>query len=258
MIPVKEEIADRFKNENLGSHWKVDESDESFARLMHYLEVTTNFKAYFEEALEHFDREKGGLPSEIIVADMGSGICWASSLMARRSDVKVVYAVDPSDNRLKHAKFVTRHFGVENKVKIICGTFSEPHLPEKADLILLCSALHHCYESGVPQLFSNIRKSLKPYGKALIANEFYVDILWVAKRLLACIKHARDKNWECSFIDPRAPDSDGNHWRTKKELEDMFMKYGFDVKFFPHKDKRPLYQRLGWHYYCALLSVNTE
>ena len=37
------EIPERFVDESLASHWKVDETEESFLRLMRHLEVDPEF-----------------------------------------------------------------------------------------------------------------------------------------------------------------------------------------------------------------------
>jgi SAM-dependent methyltransferase len=259
-------LSARFKNEDLASHWKVDESEESFRRLLYHLEVKTNVKPFFEEALTHLDLDGDGFANSIVIADIGAGVCWTSAILANHPKVKVVYAIEPSENRLRYAGFVTKHFGVEDKVRIINGTFSDPNVPDKVDMVLMCGSLHHCYDSQLPSLFSNIKRLLKPDGKILIADEHYVDWLWTSRRLLSYLKHFREHSQ--LFYYPltrlRAPDPfGGEHWRTKRELKTIFNKYGFISQFFRHdgllsKDKTPFYQRLGWHYYHAILKSSKE
>ncbi len=171
-----EECAPRFKNEDLAIHWQVDESEESLRRLLYHLEVRSNFRPYFEEALASVGIADIRFPGKnIVVADIGAGVGWTSAIMALDKNIKLVYAVDPSDNRLKHAKQIVRHFGVENKVNIVRGTFLNSNVPEKVDLVLLCGSLHHCRDNEIAALFSNIGKMLVPGGIVLIANEHYVD-----------------------------------------------------------------------------------
>ncbi len=218
-------IPRRFLNEDLGIHWQVDESKGSFNRLLHHLEVKSNFKPYFEEALRHLNLSEDRNTNGIVVADIGAGVCWTSALLASHPKVRFVYAVDPSENRLKHARFVIKHFGVESKVKIIRGTFSEPNVPEKADLVLLCSSLHHCYDEQIEGLFSNIKQLLKPGGKVLIANEHYINWLWILKRLLSYLRHfsSRSELFYYPLRNLRASHQfSGEHWRTRGELEKIF------------------------------------
>lgn len=55
----KTETAIRFLNETLGIHWQVDETKESFDRLLYHLEVKTRVKPYFEEAMRHLNLDMG-------------------------------------------------------------------------------------------------------------------------------------------------------------------------------------------------------
>lgn len=257
---MKVEYAERFKDESLAGHWQVDETKESLNRLLYHLEVKSNFRPYFEEALEHLNLDDDWRANGLVVADIGAGVCWTSAILAKHPKVKLVYAVDPSDNRLKHARFVIKHFRVEDKVRIVRGTFLEPNVPEKADLILLCSSLHHCYDNQIGGVFLGLQKLLKTNGKILIANEHYVNWIWSLKRLLSYLNHFFERSkFYYTLSHLRAPHPfSGEHWRTRKELEKIFKNYGFTAEFFLHdgdlcKDKPSLNSRLGWYYYHAIL-----
>jgi len=257
--------AKRFVNEELGIHWRVDDTKESCDRLFHHLEVKTNFKPYFEKALSRLNLDDDKFVNGLAVADIGAGVCWTSGMLARHNKVRRVYAVDPSDNRLMHGKSVIKHLGVEDKVKIIRGTFLEPNIPEKVDLVLLCGSLHHCYDKEIDGLFSNIKRMLKPDGKVLIASEHYVNWFWCLKRMISYLYHFRDQQKPYySFGNIRSPQPfGGEHWRTKEELERMFKTHGFVAQFFVYKgdlckDKHSLYRKLGWYYYCAILDQGPQ
>lgn len=257
---LKKEIAPRFKNEKLAIHWQVDNTKESFDRLFYYLNVKTNTGPYFEEALAHLNLDDDRFREGLIVADIGAGICWSSAILAKHPKIKLVYAIDPSDNRLKHGKFVVRHFAVENKVKIMNGTFLKPNIPEKVDLILLCGSLHHCFEEYIGGLFSNMKRLLKPTGEILITSEHYIDWIWTIKRLLGYFYHFRHRSTlGYSLSNFRAPDPfSGDHWRTRRELERMFNGNGFKAEFFIYKglfgkDEFSFSAGIGWHCYCAIL-----
>lgn len=255
-------VARRFLDEELGIHWQVDDTKESFDRLLYHIEVQSNFKPYFEKALYHLGLDDDNVRDNLVVADIGAGVCWTSAILAKHPKVKLVYATDPSVNRLKHARFVIKHFGSEDKVKIIRGTFLEPNVPEKVDLILLCGSLHHCYDAQIPGLFSNIKKLLKPDGRVLIADEHYVNWAWSLKRILGCLYHFPNRSkLYYSLSKPRAPHPfGGEHWRTRKELEKMFKAHGYTAQFFIHsgdlcKNKHSLYRKLGWFYFHAILRL---
>jgi len=256
------DVPERFIDERLGAHWKVDETGESFRRLMHHLEIDSNFKPYFQKALDSLkSHHRMSPPKGMVILDMGSGVCWTSALMANHNGVDRVYAVEPSRERLKHAEFVLRHFHVPaGKVILQEGTFTDFQIPEKADCAVLCASLHHCYDEYIDFLFSRIRKTLTPQGVVLIANEHYVDLWFVFQRFLSLIKNfSRRKELFYSLSSLRSPyPHDGEHWRTKVELENLFQRNGFKADFILHdgdlcKENVPFYRKMGYHYYHAIL-----
>lgn len=257
---MKTKFAPRFKNEKLAAHWQVDETEETFKKLLYHLEVRSNFKAYFEEAMRHLDLDDARFGDGIVVADIGAGVGWTSAMIAGHRKVRAVYAVDPSDNRLERARFVAGHFGVADKVKPVNGTFTKPNVPEKVDIVLLCASLHHCYDDQVPALFSNVKQLLKPGGRVLVANEHYVDWLWTARKAVSFFRHLADTNRYYGLLTLRRPEPfGGEHWRTRKEVECILRQNGFDAVFYLHKgdlckDKPTAYYRMGWHYYHAIAS----
>ena len=257
-------VADRFNNENIGLHWSVDDSEESFRRLLYHIEVKSNFKPYFEEALKHLDLDSSFFPGDMVICDIGAGVGWSSALLALHPKVKIVYVIDPSENRLKHAGFVAKHFGAGDKIIIKRGSFLDPGIFEKMDIVLMCASLHHCYDEQIPQLFSNIKKLLKPTGKVLIANEHYVGPLWMIKRAISCFVHLNDPTRFYRLTNLRMPDPfGGEHWRTKNEIKKIFEQNGFNAIFFKHKgdlckDKASFYHQLGWHYYHAIASLKMD
>lgn len=254
-----EKVAPRYKNEVLTSTWQVDESKESLDRLLRHLKVTTNFWSSFEEALSNLNLDDEKFPDNLVIADIGSGVSWTSAIMAEHPKVKRIYAIDPSQNRLKHAQHLFKHLHTPDKITLSRGEFLNFDIPEKVDIVLLCASLHHCFDEQVGGLFDNIRKILKPGGTILVANEHYVDYLWTAKRVLSCVKNFFDKNRYYSLGNLHAPDPfSSEHCRRKKDLERIFEQVGVEAKFYLHEkdvcnDKHTLYHQVGWHYYNAIL-----
>lgn len=257
--PNNTAISKHFMDEKLKIHWQVDQTPESFRRLLYHLEVKTSVRPCFEEAVNRLwlDGRK-----DAVVADIGSGTCWTSAIIAKHDNIRLVYAVEPSLNRLKCASFVIRHFGVEKKVMLVSGTFLNPNVPEKVDYVVLCSSLHHCYDRDMAGLFLNIKNMLKPGGAVLVANEHYIDWLWILKRVLSYAKHyaKRSKLYYYPIKKLRQPDPSGNHWRTKRQLMSIFESNGFIPEFHFHegdmsKDKPTFLGTLGWHYYNAILRL---
>ena len=102
-------LVPRFVDEKIGDHWAVDNTPESFSSLMQHITTTTRFKPHFERALS--DWRLYSKPEGLIVADIGAGVAWSSAVMALRPEIKKVYVVEPSKNRLNCAEAVAKHFG---------------------------------------------------------------------------------------------------------------------------------------------------
>ena len=250
-------LSPRFVDEKIGNHWFVDESPESFQRLMEHISIKTRFKPYFERAISDwriFNQTEG-----VIVADIGAGVGWTSSLLALRPEVKKVYVVEPSTNRLDCAKAIAKHLGApEEKLFFINGTFEKPKVPEKVHIISMCASIHHCWDKDMSKLFENIRNLLIPKkGLVLLSNEHYVNRLYILRRVLSSLFHFTKKpfNWR-SNPDPWS----GEHIRFKYELDRIFKREKFKARYFPlegdlcdRKSKWPWYQRLTWTYYYAIL-----
>lgn len=254
-------LAKKFIDENLAEHWQVNKTNESFKRLLYHLEIKSNFKPHFEKALKELRLDDREHKDGVVVADIGAGVCWTSAILANIPCVKYVYAVEASENRLKHAKFVLEHFNVsKEKFSLLKGTFSDLKIPEMIDIFVLCGSLHHCYDKDIPDLFKNIRRLLKKNGMVLIANEHYVNFFWILKRFVSYIKNFSKRDTIGIYLSNlRAPHPfDGEHWRTRQELEDIFRREGFNAQFFLHKedlckDKPTFYHTVGWYYYYAVL-----
>jgi SAM-dependent methyltransferase len=254
------DLAPRFIDEKIGDQWAVDETKESFSRLMRHIHLKTRFKTHFERALSDWrlcSRTEG-----MIVADIGAGVGWTSALMALRPEVEKVYVVEPSENRLKCAKAIATHFCAPlEKLVFINGTFDEPKVPEKVHLVSLCASFHHCWDRDLPKLFENIRNMLIPdEGLILLSNEHYVNRLYILRRLIS---------WVINF--PKQPFSwrtepdkwSSEHVRFKHEINKIFKREGFNVKYFPlegnlcaQKAKWRLHEWLTWTYYYAILSLD--
>ena len=277
------DLANRYINEKLPTHWNVDESPQSFQRLLNHISSSTNFKTFFEKEISHPDLFSP-LPGGMIVADIGAGIGWTSALLALKPEVKREYAVEPSHMRLSKIPYVAKHFGVpENKIISIDGSFEKLNIPEKVHLACLSSSFHHCWDKDMPMLLNNLKEILcdnTPYkyedylnreinkiytSRILLASEHYVSVMWSIKKFIAYFLKGRflmdSNNQENVFGDWRKPDEfSSEHWRTKKEINNFITKAKLDMKLFLHKgdqcnDKKwNMLDRAIWKYYYALLT----
>ena len=66
-------VSNRFVNENIGVHWKVDASESSFTRLLEHIQVRTQFYNGFCKAFNYFLENRSG--NNMIIAN--SNICYS-------------------------------------------------------------------------------------------------------------------------------------------------------------------------------------
>ena len=134
---MKNVIPIRFEDEKLADHWKVTEDKKTFDNLMSHLQVKTHFYFGFMQSIsKYFELNKD---DELIIADIGGGVGWSSAILAKLPNVKKVYLVEPSLNRLRSFDNICKHLNVPpNKVEFVNGSFQDFKLPEKVDMILMC------------------------------------------------------------------------------------------------------------------------
>ena len=253
-------------NKKDNNHWMVDSSLNSFNKLLKHLEVKTNFRLFFEEAFEQLlkNRKEDGL----VILDLGGGIGWTSSIMAKHSRVKKVLLVEPSRTARSVNPFLIKHFDVPvGKIEIVKGTFQDFNIDTKVDIVVLCGSFHHCHDEFIPKLFNNIEACLEnPYGKStiLIANEHVVNKMWELKRVLAFFynrffvkKEKANRFYGLKSLRMPNPD-DGEHWRSKREIDKIFEHAGYVSNFYKLNGnlcakKQSFFRNIGWIYYYSLL-----
>ena len=147
-------LAKKYLNENLAPHWNVNDTKESFEKLLNHISSTTNFKSFFEKEISH--PELFSMPKGMIIADIGAGNGWTSALLALKPEVEKVYAIEPSKSRYDKIMHVAKHFNVpQNKIIPVMGNFEDLKIPQKIHLACLSSSFHHCFDDQVPKLFHN-------------------------------------------------------------------------------------------------------
>lgn len=249
---------DQEKIESDASHWHVDMSYASVERLEYHLVARSNMKKAFLYALY---RGENRAKCRGTILDIGCGLPWTASWVARFPEVQGVYAMDIGLPRLLRGPQLFQHLHCDQaKLKLVRGDFKNIRLGlATVDMVILNGALHHCYTQDVPRLFSEMYRVLKPGGVVCIANEHYVDGWWYVKKVLAGL--LKRGHIEVRPQRVRQPaEKSGEHWRTRREVEAIFNTQRLfrwsmeDLWFSSCDDKRAMWQRLGWHYYVASLT----
>jgi SAM-dependent methyltransferase len=232
--------------------------------LIRHLEEGTGFLPHFRHAWSVMTKELMG--NNILIADIGSGVGWTSAVMALDERVRRVYSIEPSTNRRERIPFVLRHFKVpESKVEIIDGKFDRLGLSNQLHVAVMNSSFHHCLDDNLEGLAQELHRILLPFGagggRLLISGEHYVDFLWTLKRVAnwsKCHILKREKPYYGPDYWRKPYPSDGEHWRTKKEIQTIWEKMNFRGRIIEHegdlcKDKHTFLHKIGWHYYFAVL-----
>jgi precorrin-6B methylase 2 len=103
------------------------------------------------------------------VFDIGAGSGYLSVWLAKNRDVSKVYALEASDSAAYQLiPAVVRHFGVEDKVQVVWGSFNKMDETAQPKFILAFGALHH--SANLLKLLDECFRCLQP-GGYLIAQE---------------------------------------------------------------------------------------
>jgi SAM-dependent methyltransferase len=107
------------------------------------------------------------LKPDAVVADIGSGTGYFAVRFANMVPKGRVYGVDIEPDMVKYLAERARREKRDN-VTAIAGAPDDPHLPEKADLVLMVDVFHHIDDRE--RYFSKLRASLKPGGRIAIID----------------------------------------------------------------------------------------
>lgn len=193
-------------------------------------------KSYNEEVEKHRDRYHK-LAEYIIdltkpqktdvVMEIGAGTGVISLLLAPR--VKKIIAVDISKEMLRIAKESTREAGVNN-IEFMRGTFHEPNIAEKVDIIVTIDSLH-CTKDGdyKKRAIEIMHDHLKEEGKVFLEDEMIVYDQEILKersgqivRYLAKLSEKSDKEYRDMLFEEHPNIHD------LKEFFDESMSYYFE------------------------------
>jgi SAM-dependent methyltransferase len=111
------------------------------------------------------------LKPDAIVADIGAGTGYFSVRFAHMLPQGRVYGVDTEPAMVKHLAERAKREGLKN-ITAVAGKPGDPHLPEKADLVVLVDVYHHV--EGREGYFRSLQKSLRPGGRVAVID-FHMD-----------------------------------------------------------------------------------
>jgi SAM-dependent methyltransferase len=153
--------------------------DGNFESCKEYL-IKSGLRDQFRVALEKAELEGS---NNLVVADLASGIGWASAGMSKRSEIELVYSVEISRHRLQMGlKACDMEGGDRRKIKRCLGSFYDLKLPDSClDRVFMIQAFHHA--DRPLHLLVEIDRVLKPGGKVVLAGEHSIGMLRVIKKV---------------------------------------------------------------------------
>jgi SAM-dependent methyltransferase len=107
------------------------------------------------------------LKPDAIIADIGSGTGYFAVRFAHMVPKGRVYGLDTEPGMVKHLAERAKREGLVN-VTALAAAPGDPHLPEKADLVILVDVFHHIEDRE--RYFAKLRDSLKPGGRVAIID----------------------------------------------------------------------------------------
>lgn len=110
-----------------------------------------------------------GLKAGQVVADVGAGTGLFTRMFSRAvGPTGKVYAVDISDEFVKHIEKVAQQQKMDNIVGVVCKPDSAELPPNSVDLAFICDTYHH-FEFPHKTMRS-IHQALKPHGQVVLID----------------------------------------------------------------------------------------
>ena len=107
------------------------------------------------------------LKPDAVIADIGSGTGYFATRFAQMVPKGRVYGLDTEPEMVKYLAERAKRQGLDNVIAVKVAP-ADPHLPEKADLVVLVDVFHHIEERE--RYFSKLRDSLKAGGRVAVID----------------------------------------------------------------------------------------
>ncbi len=122
-----------------------------------------------------------------IVADIGAGTGLFTRLFSPAVGSKGrVYAVDISENFIKHIRLSCKEKGMKNVTGIVCAQDDVKLAPQSIDIAFVCATYHHFEYPN--KTLTSIHRALRPKGKLIVIDfdrKKGVSSEWILKHVRA-------------------------------------------------------------------------
>lgn len=207
--------------------WWIE--DEDFTNCINFLNKEMLLSQYeiVEKKIKNFLERK----EQCIIADVGAGIGWTSSLLSKLPQVAEIHAVEISRHRLElHEKAFLMFDGNQEKhYRYISSFYNMPFSDGMFDIVFMAQAFHHAENPDL--LLYECKRILKKSGMIVFIGEHFVSKMsWLS----VFLKNLRKKNitFDTQVLFP--PDNIlGDHYYTRRFYKNIFRKNGFTLKTIP-------------------------
>jgi ubiquinone/menaquinone biosynthesis C-methylase UbiE/YHS domain-containing protein len=118
---------------------------------VHNMKPFEDSKKYIE-FLERKDRAVWQKPDEVVsslnlkgsetIADLGAGSGYFTFRFSKALPKGKVIAIDPDPEMVRYIHHKTMSSDIKN-IEVILGSYDDPKIPEKVDMVFICDVLHH-------------------------------------------------------------------------------------------------------------------
>jgi SAM-dependent methyltransferase len=170
--------------------------------------------------------------NDLSIADLASGIGWASSLFSKLPNVRSVHAVEISHHRLEllFPQAVRLFKGEASKLNRNLGSFYNLQFPDVSmDIVFLSSAFHHA--SNPLRLLTEVDRVLRPGGALILIGENFIGWRNVFRRMIK--KLLLEGKYCTNFQELFPPDQVlGDHYYRVGDYHDFFQTIRYKVVKF--------------------------
>jgi len=170
------------ENDKTVTSHEIDLHNQLHAKLAQEQDIRSIFKNKRLKLIPHIEK-KLDIRFHGQVLDIGCGSGYASTWLALNREVEKVYALETSRSAVSELiPKVSAHYGVENKVIPVHGSFNSIPEKNKFDFILAFGALHHsgdllktvkeCYNALRPGGYLVLQE---PALSDYVTNQAYID-----------------------------------------------------------------------------------
>lgn len=214
--------------------WIADGGERAYERLRSSLDEAGLMAEYrmAEQSVAEIPR------NDLVIADLASGIGWASSLFSKLPNVRSVHAVEISQHRLEllFPQAVRMFKGEAAKLNRNLGSFYNLQFADTSmDVVFLSSAFHHA--SSPLRLLSEIDRVLKPGGKLILIGENFIGAKAIIRRMIK--KLLIERTFCSNFYELFPPDQDlGDHYYRVSDYYFFLQMIGYRVVKFSVQNKQ--------------------